>query len=528
MNTSISSPAHHRQRRVRASTGFLVAGALLAWLATPVRADIIDDFSGPKKFSAAGLGGYPIYSLDGEFHCQLKTPWSAGAFWYTPRTYELPEGMPVEFRLDVVRLSHEAAYGALGVAFPAPPTAPRAGGRFYVLYWLQERVILAKGYDVSSYYVLDATHAPVTVPVTLSLTFTRQGDTLIVGARVARRDEPQDVIFALPYRDGPEADGEGDNGAPPSGPVIGVGMYVGNLELSSGHGVLDNLVCSADPTPLALQVRRAGGTSLRLTWPSSGVLLEAETPEGPWRPWPGTCSLISGALCVADQATRPAKFYRAAAGEHCLDAFSQSWDAVPRLLAPASRGQASMPALTVSGGRGHIQGEGARNADFLLYYDIGFAAQRDTVASVDLVDWDDTMEDAAFGIVLRAKPEKEFWFPRADRLPQDRYAGMLTFKKAGSPSESVLSLTGPGGEPLEVKRLPAVDPTQQYRLRFWAVGSQLKLELFRLDDLDRPVETCEATDGRVSEGMDALYGLKSSGNTYDVTIDRYLITTTRH
>ncbi|MCZ7635825.1 MAG: hypothetical protein M5U12_07130 [Verrucomicrobia bacterium] len=104
----------------------------------------------------------------------------------------------------------------------------------------------------------------------------------------------------------------------------------------------------------------------------------------------------------------------------------------------------------------------------------------------------------------------------------------MTFKKAGSPSESVLSLTGPGGEPLEVKRLPAVDPTQQYRLRFWAVGSQLKLELFRLEDLDRPVETCEATDGRVAEGMDALYGIKSSGNTYDVTIDRYLITATRH
>lgn len=68
---------------------------------------------------------------------------------------------------------------------------------------------------------------------------------------------------------------------------------------------------------------------------------------------------------------------------------------------------------------------------------------------------------------------------------------------------------------------------QTMPLRFWAAGRRLTLELFSLDDLDQPVETCEATDGRVAEGMDAMYGLKSSGDTYDVTIDRYQVTGTR-
>jgi hypothetical protein len=56
------------------------------------------------------------------------------------------------------------------------------------------------------------------------------------------------------------------------------------------------------------------------------------------------------------------------------------------------------------------------------------------------------------------------------------------------------------------------------------VGDQLTIELFSLDDLgnETPVKSCEATDGRVVEGGDAMYGTKSSGDTYDVTIDRYL------
>lgn len=196
-------------------------------------------------------------------------------------------------------------------------------------------------------------------------------------------------------------------------------------------------------------------------------------------------------------------------------------------------GQTSVPGLTITAGKqARIRGTGTRNADFLLHYTAGlggfcFPPERDVCASVDIVDWDGTMEDAAFGIVLRARPENGFWLPSVDGLPHNRYAGMLTFKEAGNSSESVLSLTRPGGEPLEVKRFPAVNLGKQYRLRFWAVGNRLTLELFDLANLEQPVETCEATDGGVAEGMDAMYGLKSSGDTYDVTIDRYQITGTR-
>jgi len=175
-------------------------------------------------------------------------------------------------------------------------------------------------------------------------------------------------------------------------------------------------------------------------------------------------------------------------------------------------------------GQGRVRWPADRSADFVMYWSMGFGEYHRCLASVDIVDWDETMEDAAFGIVLRANPGKALWLPAADGLPHNRYLGLLTFKKAGSPSESVLSLTGPGGEVLKTQTFPAVDPARRYRLRFWAVGDQLTLELFDLENLDVPIKTCEATDGRVPAGLDALYGTKSATGTYDVTIDRYQLT----
>lgn len=504
---------------------------LLAGMVTRASAGVIDDFSGPRGFTrfANREGGGPntTYGLDGQFRCRLPQDGAYTSFWYLTNTYDLAEDRPVEFRLDVASLNHAAAYAALAVNFPANPLVP-GSGRYYGLFWFQNTVILWKGYDTNNYYYLNVPHTLVREPVTLSLTLTRQRDTMSLGAKVIRRDEPREILFALATVDGPEIEGEGDNGPPPAGPVNGVGVGVGNVGgLGAADIVVDNLECSADPVPWTLVMRRGAGTP-QLQWSGLGVLEEGDTPEGPWKPWCGLVACTSGTYRTTCTPAGQGKFFRLVSGAYGVDLFNSSWEGEERSLVAPVRGGRTLPGLTVAQGRGRILGNGSRNADFLLHDEFGYPFQQDAVASVDIVDWDETMEDAAFGIVLRANPGKEFWFPRQDGLPPNRYAGMLTFRKAGSPSESVLSLTGPGGEPLEVRRFPAVDPGKRYRLRFWAVGDRLTLELFDLDNnLEQPVETCEATDGRVAEGMDALYGTKSNGDTYDVTIDRYQVTATR-
>lgn len=43
--------------------------------------------------------------------------------------------------------------------------------------------------------------------------------------------------------------------------------------------------------------------------------------------------------------------------------------------------------------------------------------------------WGEAMDDAAFGIVSRANPERDLWQKDAPGLPEERYAGLLTFKQ---------------------------------------------------------------------------------------------------
>jgi len=79
-------------------------------------------------------------------------------FWYYSRLYELPEGQPVEFQVDVTVLSHSDAVAGLAVAFPSPATIPRGSFRGYTFWWLPERVVLQKTYDITQSYLFDTGH----------------------------------------------------------------------------------------------------------------------------------------------------------------------------------------------------------------------------------------------------------------------------------------------------------------------------------------------------------------------------------
>jgi hypothetical protein len=177
---------------------------------------------------------------------------------------------------------------------------------------------------------------------------------------------------------------------------------------------------------------------------------------------------------------------------------------------------------TVANGQHRIEGTGEPNLDFVVRHRTPNPIwHRDSATSVDITDWDATHEGARFGLLLRVKPPRENWYLE-DGLPDPHYAGLLTFKRVGSPAESELSLLGPGGRPIEVKRFPAADPAKRYRLQFSAVGPQLTLHLFDLANLDTPVQTCVGSDDAVSEGMAGMLGTIATGGAFDVTIDRFI------
>ncbi len=295
-------------------------------------------------------------------------------------------------------------------------------------------------------------------------------------------------------------------------------------QTANGEVVVDNLDCSEDQSPVLLDIRPRNAGEATLAWPGVHVALESDSVQGPWRPYPEPLVLGEGEYTTTIGLSGSSRYFRVARGSEQFDSFDKAWSeswawqtasVVPgSTLRPLRTHEAALSRL-------RVRGDGSSNEDFMLRSNIGIW-YRDCVGTVDIIDWGETMDDAAFGILLRAKPQTPLWFTDTPGLPEERYAGLLTFKKADNPAESALSITGPGGEVLKTERFPAVNPDKQYRLRFWAVGDQLTLELFGWDNLVDPIKTIAVTDGRVSEGMDGMCGTKSSGETYEVWIDQYL------
>jgi hypothetical protein len=185
--------------RHRTALPLLTILGLIAWLAPPLEADVIDDFSGPRKFRLFATRGNPACEVKGEMRMHLATAGDYAAFWHL-RTYELPEQQPVEFRLDVVSLNAADTYACLTVGFISPPELPRTSGIGYELAWLQWRVLVAKEYGADSYTFLDTGHPLSTEPVTMVLTLTRQGKSMEIGVKVVQRDAPEQGVASASVR----------------------------------------------------------------------------------------------------------------------------------------------------------------------------------------------------------------------------------------------------------------------------------------------------------------------------------------
>ncbi len=517
MNTAFLSSACARPRPAGTKIKLLAASALLVWALAPLDAAIIDDFNGAKKYTVFTEGGRPeIEVIDGQLKSSRPSDGAATGFYYR-RNYAIPEGRPVAFQVDVVSLNPDSAFAFIAVEFPPHHLIDNAGAsRYYGLFWSHTRVAVVRQMSGTSDWLIDSSLPRVTVPVTLTLSLNRKGNAMELGAKVVQRDNPSKVVY----------DGQvtAQTAFPDPTDIVTIGYEEPAVSGGRVECVLDNFLCSSDEVPLPLGIQRPATGEVILDWQGLSIPLESNSIQGPWTPLLDPITTGTSAHSVNLASSKQHRFFRLAPGWHGMELFdnaSGGWETgspVP--------GRVWKPSFSLYQRRGHIHGEGVRNEDFLLRFagDAG-NCYRDCVASVDVVDWDETMEDAGFGILLRVKPEGDLWFCGTEGLPTQHYGGLLTFKTADNPAESALTITGPGDVSLAVQRFPALNPEKQYRLRFWAVGRQLTLEVFDLDDLETPIATCARVDGRIAEGMSALYGTRSRSavGKYDVTIDRFML-----
>ncbi len=494
----------------------------------PTETYVIDDFEHGRKFMLWGAGGQPEWEfVGGEFNLHLPPGAWTSFFYNTDGVYELAEGQPVEFRMDVISANSSDVYVQVAAGFDSD-----GDDRGYSAFVFHNRVLLQKQYGGAYPYFFDQNVAANANPKTICLALTREGDNMRIGMKVVLRDDPQQVLFFKEVIDHPGTDSmvsDKDPGPPPAGPVAVVVWNCGCISGSNIELVVDNLVCSKDQSPVLVNIRRENASQAKLAWSGQKVAIESDSLHGPWRPCADPARTDAGDYTTMIGLRGSSQYFRAVRGWFRLD----SLDVQPYDWAWMWRAASVVPGGTLrpafiydtAHSRGHILGSTTRNEDFMLRSNVGIW-YRDCVGTVDILDWGDAMEDAAFGILLRAQPETVLWFTTTAGLPADRYLGLLTFKKADNPAESALSITGPGGEVLKEQRLAAVNPDKEYRLRFWAVGDQLTLELFDKENLDAPIQTITVTDGRIAEGMDGLYGTKSAGGTYEVWIDQYMFSGT--
>lgn len=514
-----------RQRRSPWRVTLGAAAFLFMWLAPPTRAFVIDDFEHGRQFMLWGpSGGQPEWQIDdGQMKIQLPTPGSFAALVYEP-LFELPDGQPVEFRVDAVTPLSGDAFVFLVVHFSGQVMLKNPG-RGYVLDFFRNRVVLGKEWDGASGLFFDASMSPIDQPHTASLTLTREGGNMRILAKIVSRDNPQAVLFSRETVDRPGQDMDGDNGPPPSNPVETVNLAYGAPAHAPGaEMVFDNLVCSLEQALARLSIQPQGATQAVLAWSGEYIPLESASVRGPWRPCAEQMTPREGGYRCTVPLADSARYFRLAKGYQMFDTFeggtSSPWQTTSVVPEGTSK---PLWSIVSSQSRGRILGVETRNVDFMLRHGHGLWFT-DCVATVDIVGWGEAMDGATFGILLRARPEPDYgiWYETTAGLPEERYTGLLTFKQADNPTESGLSVTGPSGAVLKAERFPALSPEKAYRLRFWAVGDRLTLELFDLAEPGTPIRACAVTDGRIADGMHGLYGTKSAGGTYEVWIGQFL------
>ncbi|MCP5518193.1 MAG: hypothetical protein H7A45_13145 [Verrucomicrobiales bacterium] len=521
-----TNQTHHRIRpgpvHRHPSLATLLGLELAASVCGRMQADVISDFEGELRLAwNVQRADVDVQVVDGELNFVLPPGMWGVALDY--RTYEIPETEPLTFSVDLV--SNVSFWSAgLGARFADTSEYHTWGEGQYGLYRLDDDyLVLTKGVGNTT-WLFRVWVGPQTGPETLSLNMRREGDNLRLTGTVARRDSGE-VIQRQEFLDRPAVDAT-FQGADPGAPYLGrMSVISVGGEAPTGVGAVlafDNWRCSQDPAPLAMTARRAAANTMAVEWEADALLLQAGSLTGTWVPY--AAEIVASPVGYSAQMALDDtyRFFRLGPGAHWEIDFAtgNAWS-VGKATPDSSGGNLSFRS---SSGHGSALGMNLGDVDFVMRYGVQGLWWGDCVASVDIVDWEATMaEGSAFGIVLRANPEDWTWFADVDGLPDRHYLGRLTFRQPGNPGESLLSLTGPGREVLQETSLPAVDPAQDYRLRFWAVGDKLTLELFDLEDPETPISVGSAIDARSPRGMEALYVTPTPVGVTAIQVDNFFV-----
>lgn len=140
-------------------------------------------------------------------------------------------------------------------------------------------------------------------------------------------------------------------------------------------------------------------------------------------------------------------------------------------------------------------------------------AQTDFRVAVDVVDWDDTQEQA-IGILTR--------LTGIGPGSTDGYA--LTYQVLdGDIDISKVTDEAPAGVTVSGEDSFALDPAKTYRFVFTGKGNELRALVFELPETMNPLVDCLGYDSSYASGVNALLGFDNSGGfgTADVTFDNY-------
>lgn len=226
---------------------------------------ILDDFNDNTKtdwadFTFVQPFGIPVeenggfrFEIPAAFQQQVKGVFAAST--KTSKTFDLVEGERVEFAVDVVQGGAKDSFAVLSW-IPVNPQGPsRLQG--YSLAKSTTDALIVKG--INKYFVADdgPTAELKQENITLVLSMTVRGGSVIVDARILDKVANNQVIWDRTIVDTPEADEMEDGTDDPKAPFLGAGNFVLYLYADYDAGaiedpyvvVYDNAAVSAPPPP---------------------------------------------------------------------------------------------------------------------------------------------------------------------------------------------------------------------------------------------------------------------------------------
>lgn len=188
-------------------------------------AKVLDDFddnkvTGWEKFDFGSGNGF-LKEEDGQFTIGMyqapKQPFFVAAT-YDSQTFTIEDGVTLEFRIDLIEANQPEAYAVVGF-IPKDTSVSQLSG--YSAVKDNGDVILAKGLNKFFYDITDGVWTETPENITLSISMTGKGDSVVMTVKVLDIENNNAVLFEQTSIDTPDADDFQTGTDSPAGPFIG-------------------------------------------------------------------------------------------------------------------------------------------------------------------------------------------------------------------------------------------------------------------------------------------------------------------